>query len=161
MWKNRHTGIKIATVPAEDRREKCRLQISSTTGKLSCWSWNFPCKCSSALLNITAPAQKGFELQNNLYLFLNIQNLLPSLSYDLLSDFSMLSTVKRAFSNNVPPQNYLSPRGAKSYFSRWQLYKFGRTSPRLGLRGGWSEITRESTATLLRVNELQKIGPVN
>ena len=42
-----------------------------------------------------------------------------------------LSSVTRAFSatpDNVPIQNYFSPRGAKSYFSRWQLYKFVHTS---------------------------------
>ena len=44
------TGIKIATVPRGDRRKN--------DAKLS-RRRNFPCKWSSASLNITAPAQKG------------------------------------------------------------------------------------------------------
>ena len=118
-------GVKIARRRRHgdghrpQKAKMSQLQISAPTGKLSCWSWYFSCKCSSALLNTTAPAQKGFELQNNLYLFLNIQNLLLSLSYDLVSDFCCLSTVKRAFSalrvshtpDNVPLQNYSSPSG--------------------------------------------------
>ena len=125
-----NTRIKIATVPREDRGK------NGDFAKLS-RRRNFPCKCSSASLNITAPAQKGKELQNNLYLFLNIQNLLPSLSYDPLSDFSMLSAVKRGVSalpaNNVPaPKLFLPKEGSKVIFLEpWRLYKFGRRLPRL------------------------------
>ena len=176
-------GVKIARGRRHEdghRPQKAKmsqLQISAPTGKLSCWSWYFSCKCSIALLNTTAPAQKGFELQNNLYLFLNIQNLLLSLSYDLVSDFCCLSTVKRAFSalrvshtpDNVPPRNYSSPSGGGGWSHISQggncTNLGGPPLLRVGIFGAGGDLGAPSQENLpppqLRVNELQKIGPAN
>ena len=58
LWKNQHTGIKIATVPAEDRREKFWLQILSSPGKLSCWGRHFFLQVLLCIVKHNSPCSK-------------------------------------------------------------------------------------------------------